>query len=159
MADTARTSTAAGSGAGGAGGAGGGEVDVCVVVSGAGGGTLAWALADAGVRVIVLEKGPYYTAKDFAYHDEIKLQKRGFFIPRIEDEPRMLRDAGRDTYQRASSGWIANCVGGGTVHMSGFFLRLHRVDFEMKSRFGSETLSTVEDWPLKYDDFAPWYDR
>src|SRR5688572_16602954 len=120
--------------------------DVCIVGSGAGGGTLAWALAEAGVRVIVLEKGPYYTVKDFAHHDEVKIQKRAFFSPLETDEPRMVKNANEPDYKPSRAGWLANCVGGGTVHMSGFFYRLHRVDFQMKTRFGREEHSTVEDW-------------
>lgn len=135
------------------------EVDVLVIGSGAGGGTLAWSLADAGVSVLVLEKGPYYTAKDFAYHDELLIQKRGFFTPIQELEPRMLREANDPEYRRTSAGWLANCVGGGTVHMSGFFLRLHKVDFKMKSVYGDLPHATVEDWPIEYDEFTPWYDR
>jgi choline dehydrogenase-like flavoprotein len=133
--------------------------DVCIVGSGGGGGTLAWALADQGISVVVLEKGPYYTLRDFQYHDELKIQKRGFFAPIEDDEPRLLRDAGKETFKRSVAGWLANCVGGGTVHMSGFFMRLHKLDFEMKTRFGREKHSTVEDWPMSYAEFQPWYDR
>src|SRR5215472_12541813 len=115
--------------------------DVCIVGSGAGGGTLAWSLADQGLSVVVLEKGPYYTLRDFAYHDELKIQKRGFFTPDEDAEPRLIRDAGQEKWKKSSSGWLANCVGGGTVHMSGFFLRLHKIDFEMKTRFGREKRS------------------
>src|SRR5215472_1810994 len=133
--------------------------DVCIVGSGAGGGTLAWSLADQGISVVVLEKGPYYTLVDFGYHDELKIQKRGFFAPLEDEEPRLIREPGEEAYKRTPSGWLANCVGGGTVHMSGFFMRLHRIDFQMKSRFGLENHSTVEDWPISYDEFTPWYDR
>ena len=133
--------------------------DVCIVGSGAGGGTLAWALADAGVRVVVLEKGPHYTIADFAYHDEILVQKRHFFAPSTDDEPHMVRKGSEEAFSRSREGWIANCVGGGTVHMSGFFMRLHREDFEMRSRFGQTDGSTVEDWPIDYAALEPWYDR
>jgi choline dehydrogenase-like flavoprotein len=43
--------------------------------------------------------------------------------------------------------------------MSGFFLRLHQADLEMKSRFGVPDGTTVADWPLSYAELAPWYDR
>jgi choline dehydrogenase-like flavoprotein len=129
------------------------------VGSGAGGGTLAWSLADQGISVVVLEKGPYYTLLDFGYHDELKIQKRDFFAPNENDEPRLIREPGQESYKRTPSGWLANCVGGGTVHMSGFFLRLHRIDFQMRSRFDREPHATVEDWPITYDEFAPWYDK
>jgi choline dehydrogenase-like flavoprotein len=133
--------------------------DVCIIGSGAGGGTLAWALARAGVKVVVLEKGPYYRLKDFAHHDELEIQKRGFFVPLAEEDPHMVRRGSEENYKASRDGWIALCVGGGTVHMSGFFLRLHRVDFEMKKRFGAPKGSTIEDWPIRYEDLEPWYDR
>lgn len=133
--------------------------DVCVVGSGAGGGTLSWSLAEAGVKVLCLEKGPYYTVKDFVYHDELLIQKRFFFAPDPELEPHMIDDRPGQPAQKSRNGWIANCVGGGTVHMSGFFYRLHRSDLTYKSRFGVPQGGTVEDWPISYEEFEPWYDR
>ena len=41
------------------------EYDVCVIGSGAGGGPVALALSEAGYQVLVLEKGPWFTEKDF----------------------------------------------------------------------------------------------
>jgi len=41
------------------------DFDAVIVGSGAGGGAVAWRLAMAGKRVLVLEKGPWFTEADF----------------------------------------------------------------------------------------------
>ncbi len=60
---------------------------------------------------------------------------------------------------RTNHAWTANCVGGGTVHMSGFFYRLKPVDFRMKSMLGAPAGSTVVDWPIRYEDLQPYYEQ
>ncbi len=50
-------------------------------------------------------------------------------------------------------------MGGGTVHMSGFFLRLKPDDFRMRTLFGDLPGATLADWPISYADLAPYYDR
>ena len=65
--------------------------DVLVVGSGAGGSTVAYALARAGAKVLVVEKGPYHTLADFERHfgDGVSrgpggdLQRRGHPVERI----------------------------------------------------------------------------
>jgi choline dehydrogenase-like flavoprotein len=135
-------------------------VDVCIVGSGAGGGPLAYALSRAGVGVVVLEKGPFYTEKDFT-HDEIRTCRRDFFVPFVSDEPHLLQLDGAQAApaQRTSDGWIANCVGGGTVHMSGFVYRLHEEDFRLASRYPGLPGALLADWPLRYEDLLPYYDQ
>ncbi len=135
------------------------EVDVCVIGSGAGGGPVAYELARAGARVVVLEKGPWYTAKDFV-HDEIGMCRRDFFVPRVSDEPRVhyWRDRPRPT--KGVDAWISCCVGGGTVHMSGYVFRLHPEDFVMATRYGARVSgASLADWPISYDQLAPYYDK
>jgi choline dehydrogenase-like flavoprotein len=136
----------------------GDEVDVCIVGSGAGGGPLALELARAGARVVVLEKGPWYRKDDFD-HDEIANMRSDKWVPRIADEPHGLQLAGDATPRKGSQGWIASCVGGGTTHWSGFVHRMHPDDFRMKTRYTDVAGADLADWPISYEDIAPYYDK
>lgn len=136
------------------------EVDVVIVGSGAGGGPLALRLAEAGARVVVMEKGRWLKRDDFR-HDELEFCRRNTWAPFPSDEPHLLQTERDPRPRETPEGWTANCVGGGTVHMSGFFFRMHEEDFRMKSTFGESTLSgtTLADWPISYADLAPFYDE
>jgi choline dehydrogenase-like flavoprotein len=134
------------------------EVDVVVVGSGAGGAPMALQLARAGLKVVLLEKGPRYGEAEFT-HDEIAIARRNFFMPLPWDEPHLWRVGQSGKYARTNDAWTANCVGGGTVHMSGFFYRLKPVDFRMKSMLGAPAGSTVVDWPIRYEDLLPYYEQ
>ena len=50
------------------------DCDVCIIGSGAGGGTVAANLVAAGKSVVMLEAGPYFTRKEFALHEEAAFQ-------------------------------------------------------------------------------------
>ncbi len=134
------------------------EVDVVVVGSGAGGAPMALQLGRAGFKVVLLEKGPRYTEADFT-HDEIAISRRNFFMPLPWDEPHLWRVGQTGKFSRTNHAWTANCVGGGTVHMSGFFYRLKPVDFRLKSMLGAPPGSTVVDWPIRYEDLLPYYEQ
>ncbi|GHG68858.1 gluconate dehydrogenase [Comamonas sp. KCTC 72670] len=134
------------------------EVDVCIIGSGAGGAPMALELGRAGFKVVVLEKGPHYQPKDFI-HDEILNSRRNFFMPVPWEEPHLARQGATGRYEKTSAAWTANCVGGGTVHMSGFFYRLKPVDFRLRSTLGAVPGSTVADWPISYEELAPYYDK
>ncbi|RKH15158.1 MULTISPECIES: GMC family oxidoreductase [unclassified Corallococcus] len=133
-------------------------VDVCIIGSGAGGAPLALELGRAGFKVVVLEKGRHYQPKDFV-HDEILNSRRNFFMPLPWEEPHLVRHGAKARYERSNVAWTANCVGGGTVHMSGFFYRLKPVDFRLRSTLGAVPGTTVADWPISYEDLAPFYDK
>lgn len=133
-------------------------VDVCIVGSGAGGAPLALELGRAGFKVVLLEKGAWYQQQDFV-HDEILNSRRNFFMPLPWDEPHLWRLGADKPFSRSNEAWTANCVGGGTVHMSGYFYRLKPVDFRMKTELGAPKGSNVVDWPISYADLAPYYDK
>ena len=130
--------------------------DVIVVGSGAGGAPVAHTLATKGAQVLLLEKGPWHLP-DTWLHDEISMCRRDRFVPWAQDDPRVF-DRG-DGPVRTNEGWISQCVGGGTVHMSGFFFRLHERDFLLASSYTLPRNCTATDWPIRYGDLAPYYDR
>ncbi|MHB1845812.1 MAG: GMC family oxidoreductase [Deltaproteobacteria bacterium] len=133
-------------------------VDVLIVGSGAGGAPMALELARAGHRVVILEKGPFYRREDF-FHDEILNSRRNFFMPYPWEEPHLLRHSPKEKYERSNAAWTANCVGGGTVHMSGYFYRLKPVDFRLRTELGAISGANHVDWPIGYDELSPFYDK
>lgn len=128
--------------------------DVLIVGSGAGGGPLALVCAEAGLDVVVLEKGPRHDRE--AYDHKTGLQP-GDFIPSVEDEPHTVVTRKTTTPMLTDLGWIATCVGGGTVHMGGYLYRFHPDDFKMRSRFGD--VEELVDWPYTYEELEPYYTR
>jgi choline dehydrogenase-like flavoprotein len=133
-------------------------VDVCIIGSGAGGAPMALELGRAGLKVVVLEKGAHYRPKDFV-HDEILNSRRNFFMPLPWEEPHLVRQGEQARYERSNAAWTANCVGGGTVHMSGYFYRLKPVDFRLRSTLGPVPGANLADWPISYGELAPFYDQ
>jgi len=132
--------------------------DVCIVGSGAGGAPMALQLGRAGLKVVVLEKGAHYQKEEFV-HDEILNSRRNFFMPLPWDEPHLIRNGASGKYERSNAAWTANCVGGGTVHMSGYFYRLKPVDFRLRSTLGAVPNANLADWPISYQELAPFYDQ
>lgn len=133
------------------------QVDAVVIGSGAGGAPVATVLAEAGASVVILEKGPYYTSRDFV-HDEVKTCRRDFWIPFPQDDPHTLRKGDETEATRTREGWTSHCVGGATVHMSGFFYRMKESDFRLKTLTGGVQGANVADWPISIDELLPYYD-
>ena len=131
--------------------------DVLIIGSGAGGGPLACTLAEEGFRIVVLEKGPRHSPRDDYVHDELAVALRGFFVPSVEEEPHILVRPEDPQPRPTNLGWIATCLGGGTVHMGGFLYRFHPDDFRMRSRFGAH--EALCDWPYTYAELEPYYSR
>lgn len=132
------------------------QFDAVVVGSGAGGAPVAQLLAEAGMEVLVLEKGPWYTKRDFV-HDEIGMSRRDFFVPSPEVDPHVVVEADRRP-RRTNEGWTSRCVGGGTVHMTGFFLRMHPEDLRLRTLVGGDLPGAqVADWPIEYEELSRHY--
>ena len=145
---------------------------VVIIGSGAGGSASAWVLARAGFEVTILEKGQNYfrglddpagLALPLFGGDEIR-RRRGFPGMDAFAEPRSRRsqDEAETGTERSFTGdvnMLPGTVGGGTTHWDAKVPRFFKMDFAMRSRFGPVEGADVADWPLSYDELAPWYDE
>ena len=113
--------------------------DVCVIGSGAAGGVMAWELARQGADVLLMEAGPR-------------------FIHGQDEFPQFLGSLYRSpVYTPPSKPFdltLIRAVGGATVVYGAVALRFSANDFK------SHTIDGVgEDWPISYEDLAPYYER
>lgn len=137
-----------------------------VIGAGAGGGVVAKELAQAGFQVVLFERGLWYTAAD-CRKDDLRNQRTtvlgNAFGPEDEGNPRVLVDiAGRERVIAPSEGAYSNnaaCVGGGTLSYGAMAWRFMAQDFRMRSLYGAPEGSTLEDWPISYDDLEPFYEK
>lgn len=142
------------------------KVDAVVVGAGAGGGVVAKQLATNGIRVVLLERGRWYTPAE-CRKDDLRNQRTSILGnntgPDDEGNPRVLVDPqGRERVLLPSQGGYNNnaaCVGGGTATYGAMAWRFHPNDFRMRSVYGAPGGSTLEDWPISYDDLEPYYER
>ena len=142
------------------------KVNAVVIGAGAGGGVVAKQLATNGLSVVLLERGRFYTAAD-CRKDDLRNQRSSILGnntgPDDEGNPRVLvgRD-GKETVLLPSQGGYSNnaaCVGGGTATYGAMAWRFMPQDFRMKSTYGVPADSTLDDWPVSYDDLEPYYER
>ena len=142
------------------------KVDVVVVGSGAGGGIVAKELAAAGLSVVVFERGKMHTSADFN-HSELDCQYSvpPAYGPTVYPNPRTFRytdrEAARLVYPGVDEtyGKTAAAVGGATLAYGAAAWRYKREDFRMKSTYGSIPGTSLEDWPITYDDLEPYYEK
>ena len=142
------------------------KVDAVVIGAGAGGGVAAKELATNGLSVVLLERGNWYGPNEDR-KDDLRNQRTTILGnnsgPEDEGNPRVVVDlAGRERIVFPSQGGYSNnaaCVGGGTLTYGAMAWRYHPIDFRMRSTYGAPEGSTLEDWPISYDDLEPYYEK
>ncbi|MGO9255267.1 MAG: GMC family oxidoreductase [Bryobacteraceae bacterium] len=142
------------------------KVDAVVIGAGAGGGVVAKQLSTNGLQVVLLERGKWYGPNDDR-KDDLRNQRTSILGnnsgPDDEGNPRVIVDPeGRErTVLPSQPGYSNNaaCVGGGTLTYGAMAWRYHPLDFRMRSTYGAPEGSTLEDWPITYDDLEPYYER
>ena len=140
-------------------------VNAVIVGAGAGGGVVAKELSTGGLRVVLLERGKWYSAAD-CRKDDLRNQRTtvlgNAFGPDEERNPRVLVDEhGESIVYPSEPGYNNNaaCVGGGTFSYGAQAWRYMEKDFRMRSTYGAVAGSTLEDWPISYDDLEPYYEK
>lgn len=144
-----------------------------VVGSGAAGSVVAWELARAGWSVTVLERGRHLRSGfgevpsgelGTRYgSDEIK-SARGLGFPDGLLEPYTTRsqDEAAQGVARSAQGALGQlgaAVGGTSMHYNAKTPRFWRQDFTQLSDLGPVEGAQVADWPIGYDDLAPYWDE
>jgi glucose dehydrogenase len=144
------------------------DFDVVVIGAGIAGAMVAYKLAHAGARVLILEAGnrnpsraqmvgAYATAPAKTLHSpyvqgesDAKASSPDVSIT-YYDQPPAPHTQYKSTYERRT--------GGSTWHWLGHTPRMLRSDFKLRSRYGggSEFPPALVDWPITYDDVEPWY--
>ncbi len=120
------------------------KVDVVIVGAGASGSTFAAILAKAGKKVVVMDNGPDWKTSDLISSDIWGRRIKPAGAP-------FVLEGKNPVSMGAQGGWG---VGGAALHYFANFPRLLPNDFRIKTEHGR-----AHDWPISYDDVAPWYDK
>ena len=138
---------------------------VIIVGSGAGGGMATKVLSEAGLKIALVEAGPYFDPADPDQQTQMKWPyespRRGAGTQRafgdfdmayggweIEGEPYTRKDGTQFDLFRSQM------LGGRTNHWGRISLRFGPKDFKHKDVDG-----LGDNWPIGYEDVAPYYDK
>lgn len=123
-----------------------GVYDVAIVGSGIGGALCARPLVDAGLRVVMLERGDWVPRDPRNWETAGSLELTPFLEA---DQQYRVEDDGRPRSVRAVS-----CVGGQAVFFGGAALRFRADDFTPSPDLVG---GSAAQWPFGYDALEPWY--
>jgi choline dehydrogenase-like flavoprotein len=117
--------------------------DIIIIGTGAGGGTLAYRLAQSGKKILVLERGPFLPREKDNWNTKVV-----FNSDRYHNKEVWYDKDGNELHPGMSY-----FVGGNTKVYGAALFRLREKDFET---FHHKDGISPE-WPLKYRDFEPYY--
>ena len=123
----------------------GDQYDLVVIGTGAGGGTLASAVASTGARMLLVERGEFVPQERENWDPAAVWRDR-----RYRPEEHWLDRQGREFQP-----YTHYCVGGNTKFWGSVLYRLRREDFgETAHRDGVSPA-----WPINYETLEPYYER
>jgi gluconate 2-dehydrogenase alpha chain len=149
------------------------KVDAVIVGMGWTGAIMAKELTDAGLNVVVLERGADRdTQPDFAYPkvvDELEGSVHRRYLQSLSQETVTARHnltSAAVPYRQMGSFKPGTGVGGAGSHWSGCHFRALPEDFKLRSnveqRYGAKfipTDMTIQDFPVTYEDLEPHFDH
>jgi choline dehydrogenase-like flavoprotein len=119
--------------------------DIIIIGSGAGGATMARALAGSGARILVIERGDRIPQEQENWNPEAVWKQL-----RYRAKERWIDADGHEFLPYTHYG-----VGGNTKFWGSVLYRLRREDFQAIEH--ADGMSP--EWPIGYDTLAPYYDR
>ncbi len=148
-------------------------VDAVVVGTGVVGSILCKELADAGLKVVGLERGRMIDPQhDFAMpyaHDELKYDRHSDIFQNLARETITFRNNMNETalpMREMGSFKPGECVGGAGAHWACRARRFLPWDIQTRSRtlerYGRGQMPedcTSQDWGITYDELEPYYDQ
>jgi choline dehydrogenase-like flavoprotein len=117
--------------------------DVIIIGTGAGGGTLAHALASSGKNILLIERG------DYVRHEKANWDSRAVNV----EGKYQTKEEWRDKNGKPLHPHTNYYVGGNTKFYGAALFRLRREDFGEIRHFGGISPA----WPISYDDLEPYY--
>src|SRR5579862_8914294 len=142
-------------------------VDVAVIGLGAAGGVAVLPLCRAGLAVAGIEAGTWMDVHTFR-PDEIYNNVRSLVttVPKAKREIPTFRTNDRERGRQGTNAPMMNAIGGTSIHYHAQSWRYSPWDFHVRTasiqRYGANSIpkgSTLEDWPVTYDELEEFYDR